>query len=176
MTTPSAAAPPTKPPCWPNSKDWLDGKTELNEGFPKSMKAEWDADILDPDDRNKHDTIIEADDTFIVRFRVQLQGKVWTAITGTWCFDLGFTPIGKPTSRGSFDLSEVIPNPADLCVANWNGCQTQCLLVELPLPATVIPANSPSTVYEIVGKFALTSCNQQVLSGWEPLEEYQFTR
>ncbi len=125
MTTP-----PTSPPCWPNSKDWLDGKSELEEGLPRSMRAEWDADILDLDDRNKHDRIIEQDDKFLVRFRVQLQGRLWKAIIGTWCFDLGFTAIGK-SAGPSFDLSEKLSNPGELCVDNWTGCTTRCILVEI---------------------------------------------
>jgi hypothetical protein len=173
VTTPSK---PMKPPCWPNSKDWLDGKTEIEEGLLTGLKAEWDADIFDPDDPNKRDTIIEADDKFKVRFRVQLQGKLWSAMTGTWYFDLGFAPIGNPTPRGSFDLSQVIPNPAQLSVAGWNGCKDQCIEVELTLAATDIPANSPSTVYDVVGKFALESCGQLVLVGHESLPDYQFTR
>lgn len=174
MTTPAPL--PTQPPCWPNTKDWLDGKTELEEGLPRSMKAEWDADILDIDDRNRHDRIIEQDDNFVVRFRVQLQGRLWKAVTGTWCFDLGFTPIGRPTTKGSFNLSDVISNPASLCVRDWTGCKTQCILVEVTVPALAIPALEPSTVYEVAATFELESCGQLVLSGMEALEEYQFTR
>src|SRR5258708_5879930 len=159
MTTP-----PTSPPCWPNSKDWLDGKSELEEGLPRSMRAEWDADILDLDDRNKHDRIIEQDDKFLVRFRVQLQGRLWKAIIGTWCFDLGFTAIGK-SAGPSFDLSEKLSNPGELCVDNWTGCTTRCILVEVTVPASIIPAEKPSTVYEVAAKFALISCDQLMLPG-----------
>jgi len=173
MTTPSL---PTRPPCFPNSRDWLDGNLELTEGLPKSLRARWDADILDVDDRNQHDRIIEQDDNFLVRFRVELEGRLWTAITGTWCFDMGFTVIGRPTPRGNFNLSEVIPVPADLCVTDWTGCKTQCILVEVTVPAILIPANKPSTTYEVAASFDLMSCQRLMLSGLEALEEYQFTR
>jgi hypothetical protein len=173
MTTPLL---PTRPPCFPGTTDWLDGKWELEEGLPKSLRARWDADILDQDDKNKHDTIIEQDDSFLARFRVELKGKLWKAITGTWCFDMGFTIIGKPTSRGNFNLSELIPSPADLCVPDWTGCKTQCILVEVTVPASLIPANKPSTTYEVAASFTLLSCDQLVLAGRESLEEFLFTR
>lgn len=171
MTTP-----PTSPPCWPKDKDWLDGKVELEEGLPRSLRAEWDADILDVDDRNKHDRIIERDDKFLVRFRVQLQGRLWKGMTGSWCFDLGFTPIGKGTSKGSFNLSDVLPN-ADLCVNNWTGCQSQCIEKEVTVPPGTIPAEKRSTVYEVAAKFELRACDDDLLliAGMEALEEYQFT-
>src|SRR5262245_17267354 len=112
---------PTSPPCWAG-KLWREGKVELELGLPRSLQASWGADILDLDDRDKHDKIIERDDHFLVRFRVELRGRLWKAMTGSWCFDLGFTPIGKGTS---FDLSEKLPNPARLCRNNWSGCETR---------------------------------------------------
>jgi hypothetical protein len=36
--------------------DWLDGSTEI-ELSTKHLKAYWDADILDVDDRNEYDTM-----------------------------------------------------------------------------------------------------------------------
>jgi len=55
--------------------DWLDGATEV-ELSTRHLRAKWDADILDVDDKNKHDTIIERKDEFLVRFRVYLEGRV----------------------------------------------------------------------------------------------------
>ncbi len=80
-------------PSWLNDRDWLDGKTEI-ELSSRHLRAYWDADIIDVDDRNKHDTIIGRDDPFEVRFRVQLKGRLWRCICANWCFDVGFTAIG----------------------------------------------------------------------------------
>ena len=46
--------------------DWLDGSTEI-ELSARHLRAYWDADILDVDDKNEHDTIIERKDAFEVR-------------------------------------------------------------------------------------------------------------
>lgn len=174
MTTPPTL--PTSPPCWPGDKDWLDGKVELFEGLPSSMRAEWDADILDTDDKNQHDRIIERDDSWIVRFRVQLKGRLWQGMTGTWYFDLGFAPIGKGTSQDHFNLSEVYPG-ADLTVPNWTGCQTRCIEKQVTVPAGTIPAEARSTVYAVAAKFELRACKDELLliAGMEDLKEYLFT-
>jgi hypothetical protein len=166
MTTPA-----TSPPCWPG-KLWTAGKVELELGLPRSLQASWGADILDVDDRNKHDKIIEKDDRFLVRFRVELKGRLWKAMTGSWCFDLGFSPIGKGSG---FDLSEKLPNPAVLCRTGWSGCNTRCIQVQVNVPARIIPVEKPSTVYEVAAKVALNSCGELLLAGMEPLEEFQFT-
>ena len=83
----AATATPTQTPCWPDDPDWLDGATEIFLSA-KNLKACWDADILDDDDKF-HDTIIEANEAFQVRFRVELKGRLWKCVCGHWCFDLG---------------------------------------------------------------------------------------
>jgi hypothetical protein len=161
----------TSAPCWPDNKDWLDGKTEI-EVSARHLKAHWDADILDTDDKNKHDRIIDRDDTFQVRFRVQLEGRLWKCICGSWRFDLGFTAIGKGTN---FDLSDYLANPAVLQVNDWRGCDTLCIELLITVPAGTIPADKYSTVYEIAAKFELRCCDEHVaVAGYEALEEYQF--
>ena len=40
------------------------------------------------------------DSDFFVRFRLELDGGLWACIAGDWCFDIGFTPIGKGTGLG----------------------------------------------------------------------------
>ena len=56
--------------------DWLDGSTEI-ELSARHLRAYWDADIIDVDDKNKYDKIIERKDPFEVRFRVYLKGRLW---------------------------------------------------------------------------------------------------
>ena len=51
MATDTVTALPAEKPVW------LDGATEI-ELSTRHLRARWDADILDVDDENKHDTII----------------------------------------------------------------------------------------------------------------------
>ena len=60
----------------PDTIDWLDGSTEI-ELSARHLRAYWDADIIDVDDKNKYDKIIERKDPFEVRFRVYLKGRLW---------------------------------------------------------------------------------------------------
>jgi hypothetical protein len=84
----------------------------------------WDTDILDLDDRNKRDTIIGDEELFKVRFRVELQGRLWKCITGDWLFDVGFTKIGR---EKSFYLSDLLPGDANFQYRGWRGCDTLCI-------------------------------------------------
>ena len=93
---------------WRTQLDWLDGSTEI-ELSSRHLRAYWDADIIDVDDKNKHDTIIERKDPFEVRFRVYLKGRLWNCICGHWCFNVGFTAIGNGED---FNLSDVLPDPS----------------------------------------------------------------
>ena len=45
----------------PDTIDWLDGSTEI-ELSARHLRAYWDADIIDVDDKNKYDKIIERKD------------------------------------------------------------------------------------------------------------------
>src|SRR5215469_18547861 len=78
-------APPSK--CWPDDPDALDGFTELFLPSETYLKAYWDCDILD-DDKNPLDKIIESNEAFQVRFRVELRGRLRKCICGHWCFDV----------------------------------------------------------------------------------------
>ena len=93
---------PTKAPCWPYDRDYLDGRTEI-ELSTRHLEAYWDADIIDVDDKNKHDRIIGRNDPFEIRFRVELVGRLWRCICGHWCFNVGFAPVGEGKK---FDLSK----------------------------------------------------------------------
>jgi hypothetical protein len=168
---------PTKAPCWPEERDWLDGKTEIQLST-RHVRARWDADIIDVDDENKHDTIIERKDTFIVRFRVQLEGRLWRCICGHWCFNLGFTAIGRGED---FNLSDVLPDPSVLEVRDWKGCDTLCIERCVTVPPGRIPVERCGTVYECAAWFELRCCgycdeekSHLALAGYESLEEYQF--
>jgi hypothetical protein len=174
--------PPTHPPCWPNDPDWLDGQTEIFLSA-KHLKAYWDADIFD-DDKNPHDTIIESKEVFTVRFRVQLQGRLWKCICGHWCFDLCFTAIGDGKD---FNLSDVLPDSLkqQLRLCDWSGCKTRCIEICIDVPAGTIPADRCGTLYEVGAKFELHCCGdcdaddnqkreQLALAGHERQGEYMF--
>lgn len=171
-------APATKAPCWPGDPDWLDGPTEIELPSGKYLKAYWDADILDIDDKNPHDTIIERKDVFKVRFRVQLEGRLWSCICGHWCFDVGFTAIG---AGQNFNLSAVLPDPSVLRLNDWEGCKTRCIYVCVEVPKDTIPVGYCGTLYECGAKFELRCCgycddpdSHLALAGHEKLGQYMF--
>ena len=172
--------PPIKTPCWPNDPDWLDGPTEIELPSAKYLRAYWDADILDIDDKNPRDKIIEREDVFKVRFRVELDGRLWWCICGNWCFDIGFTPIGVGTS---FNLSGVLPDElkSKLRVSDWKGCQTRCIYVCLEVPPCTIPVGYCGTLYDVGAKFELRCCgycddpdSRLAVAGYENLKQYLF--
>ena len=167
---PTASPTPTKPPCWPNDPDWLDGRSELNLASSNFLKAYWDADVLDSYGVPPG-TIIGSDDPFQVRFRVELVGDLWQCICASWCFDIGFTAIGRGPN---FNLSDVI-DPSKLEITDWRGCDTTCIELVVTVPAGTIPSDKCGTVYELAGMYELHCCNGHVgLVGYEALEEYQF--
>jgi Bacterial transcriptional activator domain len=138
--------------CWPDDKDYLDGSTEIFLPSEKYLKAYWDCDIID--DKNPQDTIIESNEAFQVRFRVELKGRLWKCICGHWCFDLCFTAIGDGED---FNLSDVLPDDLkpDLRICDWQGCQTRCIDKTITVPAGTIPAGYCGTLYQVGAKFEL---------------------
>jgi hypothetical protein len=174
----AAKVPPTEAPCWPGSPDWLDGATEILLPSERYLKAHWDADIYDVDDQNVRDTIIERKDTFKIRFRVQLKGRLWVCICGHWCFDVCFTAIGDGED---FNLSDVLPDPSVLRVPNWEGCQTRCIDLCVTVPPETIPVGRCGTLYQVGAKFELRCCgdcddenSHLAVAGHEAQGEYMF--
>jgi hypothetical protein len=127
-------AAPTKPPCWPDDPDYLDGYTKIDLPSEKLLRLYWDVDILDPEKEPSH-KIIDAGDSFTVRFRIALVGDLWTCLCAGWWFDLGFTPIGKGEG---FDLSDLV-GKEKFWVKDWRGCKTRCIELEIAVPANTIP-------------------------------------
>jgi len=175
-------APPSK--CWPNDPDALDGFTELFLPSEKYLKAYWDCDILD-DDKNKLDKIIESNEAFQVRFRVELKGRLWKCICGHWCFDVCFTAIGDGPD---FNLSDRVPQAVkdQLYLCDWKGCDTTCIDITVTVPADTIPAECCGTLYEVGAKFELRCCGDckcdsdsdkrghLAVAGFEPEGQYMF--
>ena len=167
MTTPATA-----PPCWAGDKDYLDGRTEIELPAERYTKVYWDADILDLDDKNKHDKIIGTQETFEVRFRVELHGRLWRCITGDWLFDVGFKPIGP--GKGFF-LSKLLPGASGFEVKDWRGCDTLCIEQTVTVPPGTIKIEGDTEVYEVAAKCELRCCDGHVaVAGFEALEEYEF--
>jgi len=161
----------------PDTIDWLDGSTEI-ELSARYLRAYWDADIIDVDDKNKHDRIIGTKDPFEVRFRVYLKGRLWGCICGHWCFNVGFAAIGKGEH---FNLSDVLPDPSVLQIRDWKGCHGRYIDFIVRVPGGTIPAERCWTVYEVAAWFELRCCgycedenSHLAVSGYEALEEYQF--
>jgi hypothetical protein len=165
---------PQEPPCWPNDPDYLDGRTEIELPSEKLTKAYWDADVLDLDDKNVHDTILGTEELFKVRFRVELHGRLWKCIAGTWRFDVGFTPIGPGTR---FNLSSLLPGDPNFEFRDWKGCDTLCIERVVTVPPGTIRIQDDPEVYELAAKFRLRCCDRfDAVVGFEPLEEYEFFR
>jgi hypothetical protein len=157
--------------------DWLDGATEI-ELSARHLRAYWDADILDTDDKNKHDTIIERKDSFEVRFRVYLKGRLWKCICGHWCFDVGFTSIGDGPN---FNLSDVLPDPSVLQVPDWKGCDGLYIERCVTVPPNRIPTEHCGSLYQVGAKFELRCCggcndenSHLAVAGHERQGEYMF--
>ena len=180
--TEAAAGTPTKAPCWSNDRDYLDGTTEILLPSERYLKACWDTDIID-DDKNPLDTIIESNEVFQVRFRVELKGRLWKCICGHWCFDLGFTAIGDGED---FNLSDVLPDTLkpQLRLCDWEGCKTRCIDITVNVPPGTIPADYCGTIYQVGAKFELRCCGDcdcekrehgnMAVAGHEPQGEYMF--
>jgi hypothetical protein len=174
----SASSAARRPPCWPDDNSWPKAPTKIELPSEKYLKAQWHAEILDVDSPNPHDRIIERCDPFVVRLRVELEGRLWRCICGHWCFNVGFTAIGKGED---FDLSDHLPDPTVLQLQNWKGCDTLCIDLCVTVPPDSIPVERCGTVYEIAAWFELRCCgdcadagSHLAASGFERLGEYQF--
>ena len=157
--------------------DWLDGSTEI-ELSARHLRAYWDADIIDVDDKNKHDTIIERKDAFEVRFRVYLRGRLWKCICGRWCFDVCFTSIGDGPD---FNLSDVLPDRSVLQIKDWKGCDGLYLDICVNVPAGHHPRRPLRVPLPGGAKFELRCCggcedeySHLAVAGHEPQGEYMF--
>jgi hypothetical protein len=169
--------------CWPAEDYWHRAHTRIELPAERYLRAFWHAEILDVDSRNPHDRIIERRDPFVVRFRVELEGRLWRCISGHWCFNVGFTSIG---AGPDFNLSQRVQNPGEFQVPDWKGCDGLCIekSVTMPaeaIPAEAIPAECCGMVYEVAAWFELRCCggcgdpkSQLACSGFERLGEYQF--
>jgi hypothetical protein len=161
---------PTKPPCWPDDPDYLDGYTKIDFPSERFLRVYFDADILDPEEEPSH-KIIEADDPFTVRFRLALTGDLWTCVCGDWWFDLGFNAIGKGPA---FDLSDLVGKER-FYVKDWKGCDTRCIELPVTVPGGTIKTELCGIVYEVAAKFQLLCCGRPApVVGFEALEERQF--
>ena len=162
---------------WREKPDWLDGSTEI-ELSARHLRAYWDADILDLDDKNKHDTIIERKDAFEVRFRVYLRGRLWKCICGHWCFDVGFTshrrrPRLRPVRRPA--------RPVGTPDQGLEGLRRAVHREVRHVPPDTIPVEHCGTLYQVGAKFELRCCggcddedSHLAVAGHEPQGEYMF--
>jgi Ni/Co efflux regulator RcnB len=193
MTTPAtpaapeaAAAPATddrkdcQPPrrhCWVDDDDWHRGHTRVELPSERHMRAFWKAEILDYEARNPHTKIIETREELVVRFRVELIGRLWKCMCGHWCFNLGFTPFGDGPR---FNLSDRV-NPDELEYRDWKGCERLCVERCVRVPCDTIPTECCGIVYDVAAWFELRCCggcrdkdSHLAVSGFERLGGYSF--
>jgi hypothetical protein len=164
---------PDRPPIPPNpcfDGDPLDGYTEIDLPSDRYLRAFFDVDLLDTNGREL-DHLIDADESFKVRFRVVLYGELWYCICGDWCFNVGFTAIGEGQD---FNLSTKLGR--EFWVKDWKGCDTRCITLEIDVPANTIPQDYCGTLYECGGWGQLHCCNRGpvVVAAAEALEERFF--
>jgi hypothetical protein len=177
MTSPTDAV--VRPhPCWPDDQEWHRAHTKIELPPERFLRAFWHAEILDVDSNNPHDKIIERKDPFVVRLRVELEGRLWRCICANWCFNVGFTAIGKGED---FNLSDLLPDPQALQLRDWKGCDTLCIEKCVTVPPDTIPVGYCGTVYEVAAWWELRCCgycedkdSHLAASGFERLREYQF--
>jgi hypothetical protein len=185
MTSPSTAAPGTvvgnggHPPireCWPDDDNWHRSHTRIELPSEQYLRAFWHAEILDVDSKNPHDRIIERKDPFVVRLRVELEGRLWKCICGNWCFRVGFTAMGR---REAFELNDFLPGEFEL--RDWKGCETLCIEKCITVPPWTIPPERCGMVYEVAAWFELRCCgycddpnSHLAASGFERIGDYQF--
>lgn len=169
--------PPVRRRCWPDDDRWHRGHTRIELSPEHHLEAYWHAEILDFEAKNPLGHIIERREEFIVRFRVELVGRLWKCICGNWCFNLGFTPFGRGER---FDLSDHV-NPDDFEYNDWKGCETLCVERCVRVPADRIPVERCGTVYDVAAWFELRCCGRcrdedshLAVSGFERLGGYQF--
>jgi hypothetical protein len=162
---------PTEPPCWPNDPDYLDGRVRLDIPSERLLHAYWDADLLDRTGNDLEQAIISIKEDFVVRFRVELVGRLWLCMAGRWCFDLGFAPIGAGTG---FNLRDKLPGRFDY--NDWKGCATRCVELAVTVPAGTVGAGECGTLYEVGARAQLHCCDHKlsVVAAFEPKEEYEF--
>lgn len=190
MTTPATLAPATVAApstvaengshprrSWVDDDDWHKAHTRVELPSEHHLRAYWHAEILDYEARNPHTKIIERREDFVVRFRVELIGRLWKCIDGQWCFNLGFTPFGDGKR---FNLSDLL-KPGELEYQGWEGCRTDCIEKCVTVPCDTIPENCCGTVYDVAGWFELRCCggcrdkdSHLAVSGFERLGGYQF--
>lgn len=189
MTTPATLAPATVPDpdtvaengshpveSWDND-DWHEARTRVELPSEHHLRAYWHAEILDEGAKNKHTKIIERREELLVRFRVELKGRLWKCIDGDWCFNLGFTPYGDGKR---FNLSDLL-TPGELDYKDWEGCRTECIEKCVTVPCDTIPEGYCGTVYDVAAWFELRCCgscrdkgSHLAVSGFERLGGYQF--
>jgi hypothetical protein len=187
MTTPAAAEPEIvvgnggHPPierCWEGDDNWQRSRTRIELPAEKHLRAFWHAEILDVDSKDPRDRIIERRDPFLVRLRVELEGRLWRCICGHWCFKVGFAAMGRGES---FDLNDLLPDPAELQQRDWKGCDTLCIDKCVRVPPWTIPEERCGMVYEVTAWWELRCCgycedrgSHLAASGFERIGGYMF--
>ncbi len=96
--------------CWPDDPDYLDGKTEIELPSERSPRCSG-TPTLSISTTGTSTTIIGTEEVFLVRFRVELRGRLWKCMTGDWLFDVGFKPIGP---GHGFYLAALLPGDPNL--------------------------------------------------------------
>jgi hypothetical protein len=156
--------------CWPDDPNYLGDRVEIELPPDRYTQVFWSTDILDTNN-NKHDNVLRTNEPFLIRFRVELRGRLWKCVHGTWSFNVGFKPIGPGPG---FYLSALLQEERNLRIENWKGCDTLCIEHIVTVPPGTIQVEGDQQVYEVAAHVDLRCCNGQVaVAGYEELPEYE---
>ncbi len=159
-------------PCWPDDPDYLNGRTEISIR-DEHFKAFWDVDILDVNGI-RPGRIISVRDDFTVRLRIELCGRMWHCMSGKWCWDVRFTPVGPGTG---LSLADILGK--DKFSFEWNGCDEPCIERSVNVTAGTVPGGEPDSccgaLYIAGGVYGFHCCGKVTpVTGYEKKGDYEF--
>jgi TIR domain/Domain of unknown function (DUF4062) len=158
------------PSCWRDDPNWLDGYVWVSSSFAEDEGpgCYFDTTILD-DAGQFLPNQIDAGKPFHVRFRAETRPHDrWLSSSGTWAFDLTFSPIGEGTG---FNLSRLLPSGTTM-LANWQGGVTHCIEVTAHVPPYLLTRSGKSYAVAATVRFEPASGGVALITGTEALDEY----
>jgi KAP family P-loop domain len=156
--------------CWPDDPDYLDGRVLISSSArgDEEVGCYFDAEILDVAGHPLPNRI-DVGEPFQIRFRVETQPpERWVDASGTWSFDLAFSPIG---SGSGFNLSGLLP-PGTTQLESWRGEKTPCIEVAAAVPPGSLPGSRGTYAVGATVEFQPTGGSIGPISGMEALETY----
>lgn len=158
--------------CWPDDPDWPGAALwrDVPLAGERDSGLYFDASLLDHTGHSLPDSF-DIGQAFQVHFRTEtIPRHAWNEVSGTWNFDLNFTPIG---GGSEFNLSDILKGSA-LQVVGWSGKGTDCVELTVSVSPNVLPGSSTPTLYQVGATMMLrpTSGISKPVAQNETLGEY----